>query len=250
MSIFIKNEEQIEAIKKACQLAVDALDYAEQFVREGISTDEIDKEIELYIRKYNGVPAPMGYHGFPKSTCTSINEVICHGIPKKSDVLYEGDIVKIDVSTIVDGYFGDTCRTFGVGEISDEAKKLMVIAKDCLDIGISQVKPNNEFGMIGKAISKYAQSRGYGVVHQFAGHGVGLKFHEEPNIAHDDKRYDNRKMKPGMIFTIEPMINEGTPNAIIDESDRWTARTADGKLSAQFEHTVLVTDDGVEVLTR
>lgn len=250
MSIIIKNEEQIEGIKKSCQLAVGALNYIEQFLKEGISTEEIDSKIESYIRKHDGIPAPLGYHGFPKSVCTSLNEVICHGIPKKSEILYEGDIIKIDVSTILNGFFGDTCKTFAIGKISDEAQKLLTVAKDCLDIGVSHVKPEAEFGIIGKSISNYARSRGYGVVHQFAGHGVGIRFHEEPNISHDDKRYDTRKMKPGMIFTIEPMINQGSPNAIIDENDKWTARTLDGKLSAQFEHTLLVTDVGVEILTR
>jgi methionyl aminopeptidase len=249
MTISIKTEQQVEAIRKSCQLSVDALDHAEQFIRPGISTEEIDREIEAYIRKFGGIPAPLGYHGYPKSSCTSINEVICHGIPKKDDILKEGDIIKVDVSTIVNGYFGDTCRTFPVGKISDQAQMLLSATRDCLDIGISQVRPNNEFGMIGRAISAYARLRGYGVVYEFTGHGTGLKFHEEPVIAHDDSKYDSRKMEAGMIFTIEPMINLGIAKAIIDESDRWTARTADGSLSAQFEHTVLVTDCGVEVLT-
>ena len=249
MTIAIKTEQQVEAIRKSCQLSADALDHAEQFIRPGISTEEIDREIEAYIRKFGGIPAPLGYHGYPKSSCTSINEVICHGIPKKDDILKEGDIIKVDVSTIVNGYFGDTCRTFPVGKISDQAQMLLSATRDCLDIGISQVRPNNEFGMIGRAISAYARLRGYGVVYEFTGHGTGLKFHEEPVIAHDDSKYDSRKMEAGMIFTIEPMINLGIAKAIIDESDRWTARTADGSLSAQFEHTVLVTDCGVEVLT-
>jgi methionyl aminopeptidase len=250
MTIAIKTEQQVEGIRKSCQLAVDALDHAEQFIRPGISTEEIDQEIEAYIRKFGGVPAPLGYHGYPKSSCTSINEVICHGIPKKDDILKEGDIIKVDVSTIVNGYFGDTCRTFPVGKISDQAQMLLSATRDCLDIGISQVRPNNEFGMIGRAISAYARLRGYGVVYEFTGHGTGLKFHEEPVIAHDDNKYDSRKMETGMIFTIEPMINLGIAKAIIDENDRWTARTADGSLSAQFEHTILVTESGSEVLTK
>jgi methionyl aminopeptidase len=250
MTIAIKTEQQVEAIRKSCQLAVDALDHAEQFIQPGISTEEIDREIETYIRKFGGIPAPLGYHGYPKSSCTSINEVICHGIPKKDDILKEGDIIKVDVSTIVNGYFGDTCRTFPVGKISDQAQMLLSATRDCLDIGISQVRPNNEFGMIGRAISAYARLRGYGVVYEFTGHGTGLKFHEEPVIAHDDSKYDYRKMEAGMIFTIEPMINLGIAKAIIDESDRWTARTADGSLSAQFEHTILVTESGSEVLTK
>lgn len=249
MSITIKNEEQIEGIRKACQLAIDAIDYAEQFVKPGISTETIDAEIEGYVRKYGGVPATLGYHGYPKSSCTSLNEVICHGIPKSTDVLKEGDIIKIDVATIVDGYFGDTCKTFPVGSVSEEAQRLMVVSKDCLDIGISRVRPNQKFGEIGKAITEYAESRGYSVVFQFAGHGTGLSLHEEPQISHDNRRYDERIMEPGMIFTIEPMICTKGPDAVV-LNDGWTAVTADGGLSAQFEHTILVTEDGSEVLTR
>jgi methionyl aminopeptidase len=249
MAIIIKNKDQIEGIKKSCQLAASSMDHIEKFLKEGISTQEINDEIERYIREHGGIPAPLNYKGFPKSVCTSINEVICHGIPKKSDVLYEGDIIKIDVSTILNGFYGDTCKTFGIGNISEDVQKLLTVTERCLHLGILRVKPEAEFGEIGKEISSYARAHGYGVVHQFAGHGVGLQFHEEPNVSHDDSKYDTRKMKPGMIFTIEPMINQGRPNAIIDENDRWTARTIDGKLSAQFEHTVLVTEFGVEVLT-
>lgn len=250
MAIIIKNEQQIEGIRKACQLAVDALDYAEELVKPGISTEDLDKQIEDYIRKFEGVPAPLGYRGYPKSVCTSINEVVCHGIPKKADILKEGDIIKIDVSTVLNGFFGDTCKTFAVGAISEEAQMLLSVTRDCLDIGISQVKPGNEFGMIGKAISSYARSRNCSVVYQFCGHGVGVSFHEDPIVSHDDKKYDNTKMQSGMIFTIEPMINLGVARTVIDENDKWTARTADSKLSAQFEHTILVTDFGPEVLTK
>jgi methionyl aminopeptidase len=246
--IIIKNEDQIEGIRRSCQLSVDALDHAEQFVKPGMTTSQINDEVESYIRQFNGIPAPLNYHGFPKAICTSINEVICHGIPK-DQVLKDGDIIKIDVSTILNGYFGDTCRTFPVGNISEAASKLICVAKDCLDIGVCQVKPNNEFGMIGKEITKYATQRGFGVVYQFAGHGTGLKLHEEPQVAHDNRSYDSRKMQPGMIFTIEPMISERSPDALI-LNDGWTAITADGGLSAQFEHTLLVTDYGVEVLTK
>jgi methionyl aminopeptidase len=250
MGIIIKNKDQIEGIKKACNLAFNALKHGEQFVKQGISTEFINNEIENYIRKHGGVPAPLGYHGYPKSVCTSINEVICHGIPKEEDILKEGDIIKIDVSTVLNGYFGDTCKTYAVGTICEEAQKLLNVAEQCLYLGILRVKPDAEFGIIGKEISSYARAHGYSVVYQFAGHGTGLRLHEDPTVSHDDQKYDSRKMKPGMIFTIEPMINLGEAKAIIDESDRWTARTIDGKLSAQFEHTVLVTDFGVEVLTR
>lgn len=250
MGIVIKTEEQIEGIRKSCQLASDTLDYVEQFIKPGVSTEELNAKAEEYIRKHGAIPAPLGYHGFPKATCISLNEVICHGIPSETNVLKEGDIVNVDVTTILNGFFGDTSRMYGVGEVSEEAKKLMAVAKDCLDIGVVQVRPGKEFGLIGQAITQYATKRGYSVVHQFCGHGTGLLFHEDPQVHHDTSFYDNRKMKAGMIFTIEPMINLGTPDALIDEADRWTARTADGKLSAQWEHTVLVTEGGVEVLTR
>lgn len=248
MSILIKNEQQIEGIRKSCQLAIDTIYWIESFVKPGVSTEFLNQECENYIRKYGGIPAPLGYHGYPAATCVSLNEVICHGIPKPDIILKDGDIVKIDVSTIVNGYFGDTCATFPVGTISDEAAALIAVAKDCLDIGVCQVRPDAEFGMIGKAIAKYAGSRGYGVVHQFCGHGTGLSLHEEPQICHYDDG-STRKMKEGMIFTIEPMINQGVAEAVIDK-DKWTARTADGKLSAQFEYTILVTDYGAEVLTK
>lgn len=250
MSIIIKTEEQIEGIRQSCQLAADCICHIEGFVRPGVSTETIDKEIEKYIRDFGGIPAPLGYRGFPKASCTSLNEVVCHGIPKSEDVLKDGDIIKIDVSTILKGYYGDTCWTFPVGRISEENNKLLSVTKDCLSIGIAQVRPDNMFGNIGRAISSYARSRGFSVVYQFVGHGVGLNFHEAPQINHDDRYFDNTKMKPGMIFTIEPMINEGIPETVVDNVDKWTARTKDGKMSAQFEHTILVTEKGAEVLTK
>ena len=250
MSIIIKTEEQIEGIRKSCQLAADTLEFIEDKIQPDVSTQYLNVLAESYMRKYGAVPAPLNYRGFPKAICTSLNEVICHGIPDNNVFLKEGDIINIDVTTILNGYYGDTSRMFAVGTISEEAQRLMAVTKDCLDIGITQVRPGNKFGEIGKAISAYAKSRGYSVVYNFCGHGVGIDFHEEPQIHHDTMEYDPREMKPGMIFTIEPMINLGVPELIIDATDKWTARTADGKLSAQYEHTVLVCEDGVEVLTR
>lgn len=248
MSIIIKTPEQIDGIRRSCRLAVDALNFAEQFVVAGTSTEQINTKVEEFIRDKGGVPAPLGYHGYPKSVCTSINEVICHGIPKPEDVLKEGDIIKIDVSTILDGYFGDTCKTFAVGSISDSASRILNAARESLNKGVEQVRPGNEFGMIGWAISKYAKEQKFSVVYQFAGHGVGLKLHEPPQVEHDNRKFNPQKMKPGMIFTIEPMICEGVPDAVV-LNDGWTAITADKRLSAQFEHTLLVTDSGVEILT-
>lgn len=248
-NIVIKTEEQIDGIRKSCHLAADTLEHLEQFIKPGVTTEEINAEAEKYIRDHGAVPAPLGYHGYPKSVCTSLNEVICHGIPKSEDVLEEGDIINVDVTTILNGYYGDTCRMYSVGEVSEEAKKLMAVARDCLDIGIVQVRPGAHFGMIGKAITDYAKARGYSVVHQFCGHGTGLKFHEAPQVHHDDHFYSNEVMKAGMIFTIEPMICTGKPDAKILK-DNWTAVTVDGGLSAQYEHTLLVTDSGAEVLTK
>lgn len=251
MAILIKTEEEIDGIRKSCQLAADTLDWVEQFVVPGATTESINQQVEKFIRDHNAIPAPLGYHGFPKACCTSLNEVICHGIPSDEQVLKEGDILNIDVTTILNGYFGDTCRMFPVGSVSDEAQKIMAVAKDCLDIGIVEVKPGAHFSQIGKAITKYALSRGCSVVFQFCGHGTGINFHEEPQIHHDycEAYLDEREMKAGYIFTIEPMICVKGPDAKI-LADGWTAVTIDGGLSAQWEHTVLVTEDGVEVLTR
>lgn len=245
--IIIKNKEQIEGIRKACKLAIDSLTHIEEFLKPNITTEEIDAKIEKYIRSHGGVPAPLGYKGYPKSTCVSINEVICHGIPSER-ALKEGDIVSIDVSTILNNYFGDTCKTYPIGEVSSKAKNLISITKNCLDIGMKEVKPNAPFNSIGNAIYNYVAYKGYGIVSQFGGHGTGLSLHEEPHIYHM-RNSDTTKMKPGMIFTIEPMICEKSPNHILLE-DGWTAITDDKGLSAQFEHTILVTDTGFEILTK
>jgi methionyl aminopeptidase len=251
MAILIKTEEQIEGIRKSCELAAGALEFIEPHVQAGISTLELDALVEQFIRDHGAIPAPLGYLGYPKSICTSINEVICHGIPNETR-LADGDIINIDVTTILNGYYGDTSKMFAVGDISPDAKKLLAVARDCLDVGITQVRPDKPFGDISKAITEYALRRNFSVVHQFCGHGTGVQFHEEPQINHNynGKEFDSRKMQPGMIFTIEPMINQGLSEALIDKKDKWTARTVDGKLSAQFEHTVLVTSGGVEVLTK
>ena len=247
--IQIKTPEQIEGIRKSCKLAAQTLDYAEQFVEAGINTEFIDDKIEEFILSHGATPATKGYNGFPKSSCISPNNVICHGIPSKNTVLKEGDILNIDITTILNGYFGDTSRMFSVGKVSNEAEELMDVAWRCLDLAIEQVKPGNRFGNIGFVISRLAKAKGYSVVYEFCGHGVGIDFHEEPQVDHTSRRNTGPIMKPGMIFTIEPMINQGRPKASIDKLDGWTARTIDNKLSAQFEHTILVTSNGYEVLT-
>lgn len=247
--IIIKTPEQIEGIRRSCKLAAQALDYAAQFVKEGVTTEYIDAKIEEFILENNAVPATKGYNGFPKSSCISLNEVVCHGIPSSREVLKEGDILNIDITTILEGYYGDTSRMYSVGEISADATNLIDVTRHCLDLGIQQVTPNNYFGNIGFVINRYATAKGYSVVYEFCGHGVGVKFHEEPQVDHTSRKNRGPKMKPGMIFTIEPMINQGRPVTTVDRNDGWTARTIDKKLSAQFEHTVLVTEGGFEVLT-
>jgi len=251
MGIIVKNEDQIEGIRKSCRLAADTLVFIGKEVKEGITTEFLNSKVDEYIRGHHAIPAPLNYHGFPKSVCTSLNEVVCHGIPNEQTVLKEGDIINIDVTTILDGYYGDTSDMFQVGETSESSQKLLQVTKDCLKLGISQVTPGAAFGTIGVAITEHAKLHGYSVVHQFCGHGTGLQFHESPQISHyyNGKVFDDTRMETGMIFTIEPMINEGTPEAIIDKVDRWTATTKDGRRSAQYEHTVLVTKTGVEVLT-
>ena len=247
--IIIKSTEQIEGIRKSGHLAAAALDFAGQFVNAGVSTGFIDDKIEEFIRSHGAVPATKGYNGYPKSSCISINDVVCHGIPSEKTILKDGDILNIDVTTILDGYYGDTSRMFNVGEISEDAQNLIDATLHCLNLGIEQVKPGNYFGNIGFAINRYAKSKGFSVVYEFCGHGVGVYFHEEPQVDHAARKNSGQKMKPGMIFTIEPMINQGRASTNIDSIDGWTARTADNKLSAQFEHTILVTATGFEVLT-
>lgn len=249
MVILIKNEEQIEGIRQSSRLAGQTLQFIKEYVKEGVSTEYLDHLIEKFIREHNAIPATLNYHGFPKSCCISLNEVVCHGIPSKENILKNGDILNIDVTTILNGYYGDTSTMFTVGEISEKAKDLIQVTKHCLNLGIQQVKPKNKFGNIGFFIARYAQNKGYSVVYEFCGHGVGIEFHEDPQVDHIARKNSGAVMKQGMIFTIEPMINEGVAKVKIDKEDGWTARTKDLKLSAQFEHTVLVTQTGVEVLS-
>lgn len=250
MSIIIKNKEQINGIRKSCKLARDTLNHVASFIMPGISTEELDNIASEFILKNNAIAAPLNYKGFPKSICTSINEVVCHGIPSTTDILKNGDIINIDVTTILNGYYGDTSKTYAVGSVSEKAKYLIEVTQKCLQLGIDQVYPNNYIGNIGYEIQKFAKKNGFSVVYQFVGHGTGLRFHEEPNVYHDSPKNSGIKLEPGTIFTIEPMISMGSPDVLISESDGWTARTADNLLSAQFEHTILVTDKKHEILTK
>lgn len=247
--IIIKTPEQIEGIRKSSKLAGQTLEYIAQFVKEGVSTEFLNAKIDEYIREHGAIPATLGYGGYPKSSCISLNEVVCHGIPSETIILKNGDILNIDVTTILNGYYGDTSKMFTVGEVSPVALDLIEVTRHGLQLGIQQVKPGNVFGNIGHAISKYVKAQGYSVVYEYCGHGVGIDFHEEPQIDHTSRRNTGSVMQAGMIFTIEPMINEGRPGTIVDKNDKWTARTVDNKLSAQFEHTILVTSTGYEVLT-
>lgn len=249
MSIIIKTEEQIEGIRKSSILAAQTLNFIEEYIKPGVNTEYLDNLIHDFMSDNGATPATLNYHGFPKSSCISPNNIICHGIPSKNMILKDGDIFNIDVTTILNGYFGDTSRMFTIGEISKDAQNLINTTKHCLNLGIQQVKPKNVFGNIGYVIGRYAKAKGYSVVYEFCGHGVGLEFHEDPQVDHIARRNSGRTMKPGMIFTIEPMINMGKAKVTIDKEDGWTARTIDQMLSAQFEHTVLVTTTGVDVLT-
>ncbi len=246
--IRIKNKKQINGIRKSCELAAACLRHLAPNVKIGTTTLELNNIAHDFILKNKAQPATLGYRGYPASACISVNEVICHGIPD-SYKLKDGDIVNIDVTTILNDYYGDTSTMFLVGNVSPTASKLVEVAKECLMVGIKEVRPGNWFGNIGYEINRVANNRGFGVVHQFCGHGTGLSFHEEPQVPFVAPQNSGPRMRPGMIFTIEPMINEGVAEATISESDGWTATTLDGKLSAQFEHTVLVTPHGVEILT-
>lgn len=250
MSIILKNKEQINGIRKSCKLARNTLNHVATFIKPGISTEELDNIASEFILKNKAIAAPLNYKGFPKSICTSINEVVCHGIPSKTDILKNGDIINIDVTTILDGYYGDTSETYTVGFVSKDAQYLIEVTKKCLQLGIEQIYPNNFIGNIGYVIQKFAKQNGFSVVYKFVGHGTGIQFHEEPNVYHDSPKDSGIKLQSGMIFTVEPMISVGSPDVLISETDGWTATTIDNKLSAQFEHTVLVTEKKHEILTK
>ena len=247
-TITLLSSREIEKMRRAGSLAAELLDYLEPMIKPGVSTLEINDAAENWTKAHGAVSAPLNYHGFPKSICTSINEVICHGIPHSKEILKDGDIINIDVTPILDGYHGDTSKTFFVGTPSSVAQKLVEVTEECLRRGIAEVKPGGKIGDIGAAIQEYAESNGFSVVRDFVGHGISHIFHTAPQIPHYGRRGKGKRLRPGMVFTIEPMINEGTWEAQVLE-DGWTAITKDGKLSAQFEHTLAVTRDGVDILT-
>lgn len=244
----IKSQKDIDGIRKSCALTKEILDMVEERITVGISTEEVNGWVHEYTVSHGAYPAPLGYHGFPKSTCVSINSVVCHGIPDEETIIKDGDIVNVDVTCILNGYYGDSNRTFLMGNVSDKARDLVQTAKECLKVGIEQIKPFNTLGDIGFAINQLATSKGYSVVYDYGGHGVGNEFHEEPFVPHIGQKGEGMILLPGMTFTVEPMINEGVPETVVLD-DNWTAVTEDSKLSAQWEHTILVTEDGYEILT-
>lgn len=245
----IKTPEQITAIKESCKINIAVLDYVAEHIKEGVTTEEIDQWVYQETTKRGGIPAPLGYEGFPKSVCTSVNEQVCHGIPSEQVVLKKGDIVNVDVSTIYHGYFSDSSRMFCIGEISPEKQKLVDVTKECVELGLEQVKPWGFLGDMAQAVNDHAVKHGYSVVREIGGHGVGLEFHEDPWVGYIGTRGTDMMMVPGMIFTIEPMINMGTHEIYVDEENDWEVYTTDGKPSAQWEIMVLVTEDGHEVLS-
>ncbi len=244
----IKTPAQIAAIRESAKVNIAVLDYVAAHIREGVTTAEIDEWVAKETARFGAIPAPLGYEGFPKSVCTSVNEVVCHGIPSEKQVLKDGDIVNVDCSTILNGYFSDSSRMFLIGNVSEEKRRLSEVTRECMYLGLKQVKPWGFLGDMAQAINDNARAHGYQVVRDIGGHGVGIEFHEDPWVSYVSSKGEDMLMVPGMMFTIEPMINMGTWEVTVDEKDGWTVRTADGKPSAQWEIQVLVTEDGNEVI--
>lgn len=245
----IKTPEAIEGIRKAGVINTGALDLIASEIRAGMSTAQIDRLVAEYIADHGAIAACLDYEGFPKSCCTSINEVVCHGIPSDEEELFDGDIINVDVTTIKDGYFADASRMFMIGDVDPKVKRLVDVAKECLEIGMEAAKPWTFVGEIGKAIEKHANANGYTIVRELAGHGTGNEFHEAPVVDHYNTRQRGMLLVPGMVFTIEPMLNMGVRDVFIDEEDGWTVVTEDELPSAQWEHTFLMTENGLEILT-
>ena len=244
----LKNAEQIEKIKESAKINIAVLDYVAEHIKAGISTAEIDKWVYDITTKMGGVPAPLNFEGFPKSVCTSINNEVCHGIPSEDVIIKDGDIINVDVSTNLNGYFSDSSRMFCIGNVSEESRKLVEETKNAVYEGLKQVKPWGFLGDMGQAVNDYVKSKGYSVVREVGGHGIGLEFHEDPWVSYISKKGTEMLMVPGMIFTIEPMVNAGKPDIFVDEDNGWTIYTEDSSMSAQWEIQVLVTEDGYEII--
>ena len=245
----IKNADQIAGIKESAKINVAVLDYIEEHIHAGMSTAEIDKIVYDMTTSMGGIPAPLNYEGYPYSVCTSVNEQVCHGFPSEDVILKEGDIVNVDCSTILNGYFSDSSRMFCIGEVSPEKKRLVEVTKECVYKGLEAVHPWGFLGDMGQAVHDHAYANGYTIVREIGGHGVGLKFHEEPWVGYHSRKGTEMLLVPGMIFTIEPMVNMGKVEIFIDDANGWTAYTEDGMPSAQWEYMVLVTEDGAEILS-
>ena len=244
----IKNKEQIDGIRESGKINIAVLDYVAEHIGPGVTTQQIDDWVYEQTTSRGAIPAPLNYEGFPKSVCTSVNDQVCHGIPSEDVVLQEGDIVNIDVSTIYHGYFSDSSRMFCIGEVSPEKKKLVDVTKECVQAGLDAVKPWGLMGDMGHAVHEHALANGYTVVREIGGHGVGIEFHEDPYVSYVSQPGTGMVMAPGMIFTIEPMVNMGSDKIFVNDEDGWTVYTDDGKPSAQWEVQVLVTEDGYEIL--
>ena len=244
----LKNAEQIEKIKESAKINIAVLDYVAEHIKAGISTAEIDKWVYDITTKMGGVPAPLNFEGFPKSVCTSINNEVCHGIPSEDVIIKDGDIINVDVSTNLNGYFSDSSRMFCIGNVSEENRKLVEETKNAVYEGLKQVKPWGFLGDMGQAVNDYVKSKGYSVVREVGGHGIGLEFHEDPWVSYISKKGTEMLMVPGMIFTIEPMVNAGKPDIFVDEDNGWTIYTEDNSMSALWEIQVLVTEDGYEII--
>lgn len=245
----IKNAAQIEGIREAGRINSLILDKVAENIRVGMTTQDIDDIVYQYTKELGGIPAPLNYEGFPKSVCTSVNEQICHGIPSDKVILQEGDIVNVDCTTIYQGYYGDASRMFTIGEISEEAKKLIQVTKEAVELAEAHLKPYCHLGDIGYYINTHVRQNGFTVVREIGGHGVGLKMHEDPYVCHIGQLNKGMILAPGMVFTIEPMVNQGVSNFYVDEEDGWQVYTADGLLSAQIEHMILMTETGFEILS-
>ena len=246
----IKTQSDIEGIKRSAEINNAALDLVASHIKVGIDTETLNQLAHNYIVEHGGIPACLNYNGYPKSVCISINQVVCHGIPSKDTILKEGDIVNVDITTILDGYFADASRMFTIGKVSEEAEKLVRVARECMEKGIAAIQPWGYLGDIGAAVEQHAHANSYSVVVDLGGHGVGKKFHEEPFVPHVGKRGTGMLLVPGMVLTVEPMINVGGYEVYTDSEDDWTVYTEDDSLSAQWEHTILITDTGVEILAK
>ena len=244
----IKTPEQIEKIKESAKINIAILDYVAEHIQEGVTTQEIDNWVAKITKEAGAVAAPLGYEGFPKSVCTSINEQVCHGIPSEDVALKNGDIINVDVSTILDGYYSDSSRMFCIGQVSPEKQKLVDVTRECVEKGLAKVKPWGYLGDMSQAVHEHAQANGYSVVREIGGHGIGLDFHEDPWVGYTQQAGTGMLLVPGMMFTIEPMINMGSYEIYVDDSDGWSVYTEDGLPSAQLEIMVLVTENGYEVI--